>query len=123
MKPRERVVSALNCGTPDRVPIVDFLFSPKLQKELLGYTTELYDGVSQMKLTRKLGLDGTWIPINGYCGFEEEPHKKDEKYQDEWGITYVKKGWPIMIQTDVPIKNRKDWNKYRLPDPHPSYRT
>ena len=88
MKPRERFVTALNCGTPDRVPVFDFLFSPRLQKELLGYTTELYDGESQVKLAAKLGLDAQFMPINGYCGFEEVPHAQDSRYKDEWGITW-----------------------------------
>jgi uroporphyrinogen decarboxylase len=123
MKPRERIACALNCKIPDRVPVFDFLFSPKLQKEVLGYSTELFDGESQIKLSHKLGLDAAWIPINGYCGLEEEVHKEDEKYKDEWGITYIKKGWPIMAQIDVPIKNRKDWQNYSLPDPMASHRT
>ena len=37
-------------------------------------------------------------------------------YKDEWGVTYVKNGWPVMLQTDVPVKNREDWKNYRLPD-------
>ena len=41
MKPWERFATALNHGTPDRVPVFDFLFSPRLQKELLGYSTDL----------------------------------------------------------------------------------
>jgi len=121
-KPRERFVTALSCGTPDRVPVFDFLFSPRLQKEMLGYTTELYDGESQMKLAGKLGLDAQFIPINGYCGFEEEPHTRGAHYLDEWGITYVKDGWPVMVQIDVPIKNREDWKNYRLPDPDAPHR-
>jgi len=117
MKPRERFVTALSGGTPDRVPVFDFLFSPRLQKELLGYTTELYDGESQVKLAGLLGLDAQFIPINGYCGFEDQPHPRGSRYQDEWGITYVKDGWPVMVQIDVPIKNRADWKNYRMPDP------
>lgn len=123
MKPRERFVAALNCKIPDRVPVFDFLFSPRLQEELLGYKTELYDGAAQVKLSSKLGLDGVWVPIGGFCGFEEQPHKEDAKYKDEWGITYVKKGWPIMIQVDVPIKTREDWKNYTLPNPQAPHRT
>jgi uroporphyrinogen decarboxylase len=122
MKPRERFVTALNCGIPDRVPVFDFLFSPRLQKELMGYTTELYDGESQVKLAGKLGLDAQFMPINGYCGFEDDPHPLGSQYQDEWGITYIKNGWPVMVQIDVPIKSRSDWNNYRLPDPRASHR-
>ncbi|MGQ9616976.1 MAG: uroporphyrinogen decarboxylase family protein [Spirochaetota bacterium] len=123
MKPRERLVTALNCGVPDRVPVYDFLFSRKLMKELLGYTTELYDGAAQVKLASKLGLDGIFIPINGYCGFEDEVHKEGSRYTDEWGITYIKAGWPVMVQVDVPIKKREDWKNYRLPDPAAPHRT
>jgi len=122
MKPWERFVTALNHGTPDRVPVFDFLFSPRLLKDLLGYTTELYDGEAQIKLATKLGVDAQFMPINGYCGFEEEPHAKGAHYQDEWGITYVKDGWPVMVQIDVPIKNRQDWKNYRLPDPRAPHR-
>jgi uroporphyrinogen decarboxylase len=116
MKPRERFVTALSGGTPDRVPVFDFLFSPRLQKELLGHTTELYDGESQVKLAAMLGLDAQFIPVNGYCGFEDEPHPTGSYYKDEWGITYVKNGWPVMLQTDVPVKTRQDWKNYRMPD-------
>jgi len=123
MKPRERFVTALKCEIPDRVPVYDFLFSRRLMKELLGYTTELYDGATQVKLATKLGLDGIFIPINGYCGFEEEVHAEGTLYLDEWGITYVKSGWPVMVQTDVPVKSRGDWNNYRLPDPRAPHRT
>ncbi len=122
MKSRERFVAALNCEVPDRVPVYDFLFSPRLQKELLGFTTELYDGASQVRLASNLGLDGIFIPVNGYCGFEEESHAQGSKYKDEWGITYIKSGWPVMVQIDVPIKSREDWKNYKLPDPHASHR-
>jgi uroporphyrinogen decarboxylase len=117
VKPRERFVTALNGGTPDRIPVFDFLFSPRLQKELLGHTTELYDGESQVRLAALLGLDAQFIPVNGYCGFEDEPHPVGSHYKDEWGITYVKNGWPVMLQTDVPVKDRRDWENYRMPDP------
>ncbi len=115
MTSRERFVTALGGGTPDRVPVFDFLFSPRLQKELLGYTTELYDGESQVKLAALLGLDAQFIPVNGYCGFEDEPHPVGSHYKDEWGITYIKNGWPVMLQTDVPVKDRQDWKNYRMP--------
>jgi len=87
------------------------------------HTTELYDGKAQVKLASKLGLDGIFIPINGYCGFEEEAHDEGTKYVDEWGITYIKGGWPVMVQIDVPVKNRADWKNYQLPDPAAPHRT
>jgi len=122
MKPRERFITALRCDVPDRVPVYDFLFSPRLQKDLLGFTTDLYDGASQVKLAARLGLDGIFIPIGGFCGFEDEPHEEGSTYKDEWGITYIKSGWPVMVQIDVPIKSREDWKNYKMPDPRAPHR-
>lgn len=123
MTSRERFLIALQGGKPDRIPIHEHLFSLKLQKELLGYTTPLYDGKAQVKLAAKLGIDSIWTPINGFCGIEEEFHAEDELYKDEWGVTYKKNGWPIIAQIDVPVKSREDWEKYQLPEVNTSYRT
>ena len=122
MKPRERFVTALQCGIPDRVPVFDFLTSQELQKELIGYKTELYDGASQIELAHKLGTDAIFVNIGGYCGFEDEPHEEYSHYKDEWGVTYIKHGYPVMVQTDVPIKNREDWKNYTLPNPQAPHR-
>jgi len=122
MDSRERFLTALKGGTPDRVPIEEHLFSLKLQKEILGYNTELYEGASQTELASRLGIDMIWSPVNGFCGIEEIPHKTNEYYRDEWGVTYKKNGWPIIAQVDVPIKNREDWQKYKMPEVKTSYR-
>jgi len=122
MKPKQRFLTALNCKTPDCVPIFDHLFSPNLQKKVLGYTSELYDGESIVKLADKIGVDSSWIPINGFCGTEEEPHSEGSEYIDEWGVKYIKNGWPIMAQIETPIKDRSDWLNYTLPDANASFR-
>ncbi len=114
MKPKQRFLTALHCKIPGRVPIFDHLFSPVLQQEVLGYKSELYDGVSIVKLADKLGVDSSWIPINGFCGTEEEVHKKGSEFIDEWGVKYIKNGWPIMAQVDTPIKDRSDWLNYTV---------
>jgi hypothetical protein len=115
MKPRERYVTALNCRTPDRVPVVEYLFNQKLQPALLGCATPLSDSPSQLAIARTLGRDGMWIPINGFCGVEEVVHAMSASYQDEWGVPYLKHGCPIMVQTDTPIESRADWTRYTMP--------
>lgn len=122
MTSRERFLIALNGGTPDRVPIFEHLFSQKLLKQILGYTTTLYEGKAQIELATKLGIDGIWTPINGFCGLEETPHQANEIYTDEWGVTYQKNGWPIIAQIDVPVKSREDWEKYKMPVADTPYR-
>lgn len=123
MTPKERFLTALNGGTPDRVPIAEHLFSLKLQKEILDYNTILYEGAAQIELATKIGIDMVWVPINGFCGIEETPHRENEIYQDEWGITYKKNGWPIIAQVACPVKDRADWNNYKLPEVNTPYRT
>lgn len=122
MTPRERFLTALNGGVPDRIPITEHLFSQKLLKEVLGYNTILYEGKAQAELAAKLGIDAIWTPINGFCGIEETPHEKDEIYKDEWGVTYRKNGWPIIAQIDTPVKSREDWEKYNFPPVDTPYR-
>jgi uroporphyrinogen decarboxylase len=115
MTSRERVLTALKGGIPDRVPVWEYLFSLKHQKEVMGYNTELYDGRTQALMAAKLGLDVIWAPINGFCGIEDLPHALDEIYRDEWGVTYRKNGWPIIAQIDTPVKSREDWTTYAMP--------
>jgi uroporphyrinogen decarboxylase len=115
MIPKERFITALKGGTPDRVPIWEYLFSLKLQQEVMEYNTQLYEGETQVRMAAKLGLDVVWAPINGFCGIEDEPHTLNEIYTDEWGVTYRKNGWPIMAQLDTPVKSREDWEKYTMP--------
>jgi uroporphyrinogen decarboxylase len=115
MNSRERFLTALKGGIPDRVPISEYLFSLKLQKEVMDYSTVLYEGETQTRMAAKLGLDVVWAPINGFCGIEDIPHSLNEIYKDEWGVTYKKNGWPIIAQIDTPIKNREDWQKYSMP--------
>jgi uroporphyrinogen decarboxylase len=122
MKPRERYITALTGGTPDRVPVGDYLFSRKLQQHFLDYTTELYGAEAQIKLASELGLDCLWVPVNGFCGTEDEPHAEGERYLDEWGVKYIKNGWPIMVQIESPVKSRADWERYVMPAAAVPYR-
>lgn len=122
MNPRERFLTALTCGIPDRVPIGDYMFSRNLLKNVLNHTPSLYEADKQVELATKLGLDCMWVGINGFCGLEEEVHPEGATYRDEWGVTYIKNGWPIMAQTDTPIKTRADWEKYRMPSPTAPHR-
>jgi uroporphyrinogen decarboxylase len=122
MTSRERFLTALTGGTPDRVPIGDYLFSRNLLKRELDHVPQTYEADAQVKLATKLGLDCMWIPINGFCGTEEVAHAEGEHYQDEWGVTYIKNGWPIMAQIDVPVKSREDWQRYTMPSPAAPHR-
>lgn len=62
MNPKERFLSAIKREAVDRVPLFDFLFQRPLYTELIGRTPENYNGKDAMALTKKLNLDGVWIP-------------------------------------------------------------
>ncbi len=65
MNSRERFLTALKGGIPDRVPVSEYLFSLKLQKEVMGYNTVLYEGETQVKMAAKLGLDVDYRLVRG----------------------------------------------------------
>ena len=121
MTSKERFITALDKKIPDRVPIFEFPFSQKLQEIIIGYRTSLYDGEAVVKMADKLGIDGVPVFLGGYCGvefFETE----DERYTDDWGILYERKGWPITSQIKNPVSGRKEWETYKLPDPGQNWR-
>jgi len=113
---KERFLTALKNGIPDRVPLVDWLFSKRLFKEVLGINPDSLEGDFSVRCARKIGHDATWIPYGGYAGTSD----KAGIYVDEWGTTYKKDlsaSWPIDAPIDYPIKTPSDLKKYKLPDP------
>ena len=116
MNSKERFLLALQKKTPDRVPLVDWLFSQRLFEEVLGIHPESIQGDLSVKCARKIGHDGVWIPFGGYAGMSNN----EGIYIDEWGTTYKKEyetSWPIDGPIDYPIKSPSDLKFYRPPDP------
>ncbi len=117
MTSRERFLTALRNGAPDRVPLVDWLFSQRLFREVLGVEkVESLQGDLSVKVARKIGHDAVWIPFGGYAGISD----RSGVYQDEWGTTYQKDpsaSWPIDSPIDYPVKSPDDLKTYRPPDP------
>jgi uroporphyrinogen decarboxylase len=62
------------------------------------------------------------VGINGFCGLEEEPHTERTSYQNELGVTYIKNGWPVMVQPHTPLKTRADWERYEMTSHGPAPR-
>ncbi|SHJ78359.1 uroporphyrinogen decarboxylase [Dethiosulfatibacter aminovorans DSM 17477] len=56
MNSRERVLTALNCGIPDRVPFVDFV-DEKIKKIVMGK-----DDFTEIEFAKKVGLDAVTMP-------------------------------------------------------------
>ena len=115
---RERVSLALRGKKPDRVPLFDYLFSQKIIENVLGHKPDTYKAKDIVNCAKKLGLDATWIPDSSSFGFSPE-YISEDVYKDERGITRKNTGasWPIHGPVDYPVKSKKDWEEYKLPDP------
>ncbi len=118
MTRKERFLTAIQGGTPDRVPMFDFLFQQPLYEALIGRRPTAYNGRDAVECALKLEHDGVWIPFGGFSGCQPKI-LRDNVYVDEWGTTYQKDdaAWPIDSPIDYPIKSREDLAKYVPPDP------
>ena len=118
MTRRQRFLTALKVGQPDRVPLFDFLFQEPMYEVLIGHRPGTYNARDAIACALALDHDAVWLPFGGYSGFQ--PKVLDTNvYVDEWGTTYKhnESAWPIDAPIDYPIKSRADVAKYRPPDP------
>jgi len=118
MTRKERFLTAVRAKQPDRVPLFDFLFQQPLYEALIGRRPENYNARDAVDCALALEHDAIWMPFGGYNGFQ--PKFLDANtYVDEWGTTYRHNdaSWPIDAPIDHPIKTRKDFARYRPPDP------
>jgi uroporphyrinogen decarboxylase len=118
MERKERFMTALNLGEPDRLPMFDFLFQQPLYEALIGHRPEAYNGRDAVACALALEHDGVWLPFGGFSGFQPRMLSADT-YVDEWGTTFRKNpaSWPIDAPVEYPIKSRQDLAHYRAPDP------
>ncbi len=116
MNSKERFLIALKNGKPDRVPLMDWLFSQRLFKEILGIVPDGLHGDLSVRCGRAIGHDAVWLPFGGYAGTSNA----EGVYQDEWGTTYQKDlsvSWPIDAPIDYPIKSPADLAAFSAPNP------
>jgi uroporphyrinogen decarboxylase len=116
MTPRQRILTVLGHGQPDRVPIFDFIYSKRLFKEVIGRVPETYDAEDVLECSRRIGYDMAPVPFGGVAGFVIPG---SDTYKDEWGTTYRKDphSWPINAPVAFPLETRSDWKNYKVPDP------
>lgn len=118
MTSKERFLTAVNLGQPDRVPLFDFLFQEPLYEKLIGHRPGSYNGPDALELAKKLNHDAIWVPLAGFQGYSPEWLSADT-YRDEWGTVFTRSAvsWPIDSPIKYPIRSREDFEKYRCPDP------
>jgi uroporphyrinogen decarboxylase len=118
MTRKERFLTAVGGGQPDRVPMFDFLFQQPVYEELIDRRPGTYNAADAVALALALEHDAVWLPFGGFNGFQ--PQFLDANtYIDEWGTTFRHNdsSWPIDAPIDFPIKSRQDLARYRPPDP------
>ncbi len=118
MTPKERFLTALKCGEPDRVPLCDFLFSQKIYQEVLGHSPNIYNARDVIDLALAMGYDGVWVPPGA---LEDQETTKGNTYVNAWGVTSQRSvgSWPCDAFVDHPIKSYEDFKNYQ-PPPMPS---
>lgn len=124
MNARERFLTALHHGQPDRVPLFDFLFTPDLFEAVNGRRPEVYTAEDAVECSLRMELDSVWIPADGFAGYS--PTVIDANtYIDEWGTTYIHNGtsWPIDAPIGFPVKDWSDYNNIDWPNPNDAHRT
>ena len=126
MTPRERFLTALRGGQPDRVPVWDWVNNPALYQDQLGETPTCFDGSLAARLSKALGLDGVWAPAEGFMGLISRRWQwlDNVRFVDEWGIGYqVETGsWPLAFPAKHPLKTRADWDNLAKPEPSTPWR-
>jgi uroporphyrinogen decarboxylase len=120
MNKKERFLTALKGGKPDRVPVFDFLEGKRIFTEILGKDTGEIDGKDIAECSIKLGFDAAFIAYGGFCNAKNI--KPGDIYKDEWGVTYKNTGmsWPFDSPYDFPVKNKEDLKEWlkNVPDPN-----
>jgi uroporphyrinogen-III decarboxylase len=127
VKPRERVLMALNHEAPDRCPMqISFTpeFVQRLRKELCldaGKEHNPHGGGNTYQLERALGEDLLLTSV----GWANSYYQADESYVDEWGV-----GWKLCeYQTPFgkghyteisnhPLADDDAISRYQAPDPN-----
>ena len=121
MNKRERILTAINGGMPDRVPVFDFLEGKRIFKEVLGRKINSPSAKDITECSIKLGFDAIVVEYGGFFNMEEGVGI-GETYTDEWGVTYKNTGvsWPLDSPIGHPVNDLKDlelWLK-KIPDPN-----
>ena len=125
MNSRERFMTALRGGVPDRVPLFEFHFGPPFIKSVLGEPSSYWHNADdQVAVSRAVGLDMVWTYAFGLTGVANV-QLHGERYVDEWGTPWGtnETSWPAGWTEAEIVKSREDLESLRIPDPHLPERT
>lgn len=126
MNGRERFLTALRGGQPDRVPIFDWINNPALYEHHMGGAPAFYDGGRAASLASTLGLDAVWVPEGGFLGLPSPrwQWRDGSDFVDDWGVGWrVGEGsWPLAFPMSHAVVTAQDWHRLVMPDPAAAWR-
>ncbi|MDD4871664.1 MAG: uroporphyrinogen decarboxylase family protein [Kiritimatiellae bacterium] len=110
MTGKERIITALQLGTPDRVPTFEWFIDTTVGKALTGNTDPI-------EIVDALDIDGINIRPDYSQNFIDE-----STFLDEWGIKRKLTGDCIPCVIESPIKDITTHADYEFPDPKAPHR-
>ncbi len=123
--PKESFMKALYLEEQDRVPLFDFIFNPKIFREVLGRFPPV-GAKDWVECTKRMGLDGLWVPGDSPEGFTPKRGGQRGAFYNEWGqkcLATTEEHWPIPYIAGHPLENIDKLDDYEPPDPHAEGRT
>lgn len=119
MNGRERFLSALGGGQPDRVPIYDVLAQKDIYEVTIGRRPDTYNARDVVEAHLALGIDAAYFTFSGFRGLRREWIEEGVTYRGEWGETYKidPAAWPSDAPIEFPVTSKEDLKTYKLPDP------
>jgi len=117
---KRRFMKALYLEEQDRIPLFDFIFNPDIFREVLGHFPPV-GAEDWVECTRKMGLDGLWLPGDAPEGFTLKTGEEKGSFYDEWGqkcLATTEEHWPVPYIAGHPLEKIHRLDEYEPPDPH-----
>lgn len=111
MNSYERVDAALRLRQPDRVPVVESVVDPKVQRAICPAARDFGD------FSDFLDLDN----VGGGASFKPVKQTTDG-WIDEWGVRYMHGSEVVAHPLEGPIRDKGDLLTYQPPDPDAPHR-
>jgi uroporphyrinogen decarboxylase len=111
MNGQQRVLTALRLGQPDRVPVVEFVVDPKIQRAICPTAHDFGEFADFVDLDN-VGCGAVFQRVAG----------DDQEWTDEWGVLYHPSPEVVPHPVRGPITSLDDLRAYRPPDPDAPHR-
>ncbi|MCP4165049.1 MAG: hypothetical protein GY759_04035 [Chloroflexi bacterium] len=120
MNKRERFLTALQGGVPDRVPVFEFYWGLPFIETVLGdrQVSVYHNADDEVAMSKATDIDMVYSAPYGFTAFTSV-QLHGEEYQDEWGTRWGsnQESWPGSWPICEVVKSRQDWKKLDIPDP------